>query len=336
MNLEKFVKKELGNFKVEFNKESFLKEIYEIKKVKSKTLNLNSKILIDREIAGIEGELLRIEYIQELLSLQKEYIENSILFLDILSEKDLKYIYMFKPRAVITKEVQLINPVKLFPVPVFVVDDLNDSLKELDIKLKLKKIKIKGTNLFFDVGYGADIFFIIFPYDSKIQSIEDLSFKGSFFVLKEIIRRILNVTKPKGFKIRVLLCDLRFHLNYGLKFHLKKMDKSRIISVLNIQDTGLGNEKLVVKNIRYIIDGLMEANILTGLNRLGMQIERTVLKEFSNIDELINNKSIIWLLSYPNKYKHKLNHFFLSKEFYDDAATMLFLILKNALKSKER
>ncbi len=327
MKLDSFIKEELNRFNIKLNKEIFSKEAFLIKRAKSE-IKLSPVCLINKKVNKINGKSIKVEYIQDILKENPKILKEAIIYKDVLMEHELKYILHIKPKAVIFKNLEFINPIYLFPVPLFKLHEEEVPIN-IDIKLSLKKREINGTNFFFDIGYGADIFYIVFPYDSLKQNERSLSFRGSFEVLKEITRRLLNVTKPKGFRIRILIYDHRFHFNYGLKKHLDNINISRVLSVLNLQDCGLGNEKIVIKNNRYMLDNMTEALIYRELYRIGIEVDRINLFEFSDIDTVFKNKPIVWFLSYPVNKKHNIDYTFLKREYSGKVSAFIFSILKN-------
>ncbi len=328
MKLDSFIKEELNRFNIKLNKEIFSKEAFLIKKAKSE-VKLSSVCLINKKVDKINGKYIKVEYIQDILKENPKILKEAIIYKDVLMEHELKYILHIKPKAVIFRNLEFINPVHFFPVPLFKLHE-EEIPGNIDIQLSLKKREINGTNFFFDIGYGTDIFYIVFPYDSLKQNERNLSFRGSFEVLKEITRRLLNITKPKGFRIRILICDHRFHFNYGLKKHLENINMSRVLSVLNLQDCGLGNEKIVVKNNRYMLDNTTESLIYRELYRMGIYMDRINLFEFSDIDTVFKDKPIVWLLSYPVNKKHNIDYTFLKREYSGKVSAFIFSILKNA------
>ena len=339
MNISEYIQFDLEkSFGLKINREIFSEKVFELKKlyINERKIHLENDIKITKQTGFIEGEIIKEKAIFPFMCGEKEkIIKNSILFLEKVDELDLKYIYMLKPKCVLTKEFSLNQKIKLFNIPIFNVKKFPEKTEDIKIELKTKGKEIHGTNFYIDIGYGNYFFYLILPYDSKIQKIEDLNFLGSYRVLKEIIRRLLKVSYTKGYRVRVLICDLKNHLNIGLKKHFENINISRVLGALNLQDTGLGNEKLIVKNIRYLLDRDMEKRIIKILDKLGVKVERYPMREFSNVDEIVQDIPIVWFYSYPNTNKNSLHSAFLNREFINHSAFVNFSILKNLYREIE-
>ncbi|NPA52048.1 MAG: hypothetical protein GXO22_04065 [Aquificae bacterium] len=330
MKLDRYIKQDLEKtFNIKINREIFSKEIFFYQKTKSSKEKLNSRfgVLYPKEINNQSS--FQIEKVFPFILNEKpKMLEHRLLITPYLSERELKFLTLFNIDSVITEKLQINTPLKVFDIPVLETKNIEKlNIEKLSYKRKTKEIS--GTNLFFDFGYGNYYFLIVLPYDSLEQSLKNLNFIGSYKVTKELIRRIFEVSAPKGYRIRFLFCDHAYHNNIGLVEHIKNINTDKILAVMNLQDTGLGNEKLITKNYRYLLDEYTQRKIIKIANKIGESIKSTVMDDFSNIDLIIKDIPIIWFYSFPNRYKTSLHYNFLPKIYTKKISYILFSIIKN-------
>ncbi len=338
MNLVNYIEE---NLKDRFPNLKIRKEIFSLSTFKFKKINLfqnNSKIKISNFSIGypedldIKGKIYKIpsnnpsEIFQE-----REILKDKIVFIENINHFNFKYFQLINPKLVFTNSMSF-KSIYSEKFPIISSNYIIDENKELQIIGKVKKEEIKGTNYFIDIGYGAYYFYILFPFDSFFQTKDNLIFHGTFNLLKEILRRLFEVKYPKGYRIRILFNDLAYFNYYGLKKHLENIQKKNIICFLNLEATGIGNEKLILKNNRNFLDNFTESRINQIMYEIGAKIKKERLKEFSYLDEILTNIPIIWFFSQPNEEKYNLKKDFLPKKMGDNMAYVLFSIINNLYK----
>ncbi len=315
INREIFSKKFIFLNKVKFSKEKAISKFAVLNIPDTTDTDTNSIINVDKVFPSLTGE-------------KPELLKDKVLIVPYLYESELKFLDILKLKSVITKKVFLDLPIKSFSIPVFELKSIKDiNINEFSFKQRSRELS--GTNLFFDIGYGSYYFLIILPYDSIAQSIDSLDFYSSYKVIKELIRRTLEVSAPKGYRIRFLFSDMLYHNNVGLAEHIKNINMDKILAVMNLQGCGAGNEKLVIKNYRYVLDEYTQLKISTIANKIGEKVEKIYMENYSNIDLIIEDIPVIWFYSYPNKFRTKLHYSFLPREKIKKTSYILFSILKN-------
>jgi hypothetical protein len=338
VDLIKFIEE---NLKDRFPNLEIRKEIFSLSTFKFKKINItqnSSKVkVLDISIGYpdnlyIKEEVYPVEFYNPAeIFAEKEILNNKVIFIKDIDKFNLKYLNLINPKLVLTNS-RFKKTFYSDKFPVISIDSSVDTNAQLNISGKIKKEEIKGTNYFIDIGYGAYYFYILFPFDSFYQTKDDLVFYGTFNLLKEILRRLFEVKYPKGYRIRILFNDLSFYNYYGLKKHLENIQEKNVICFLNLEATGIGNEKLVLKNNRNFLDNFTENRINQILDSIGANIKKERLKEFSIIDDVLPDLPIIWFCSQPNEDKYKLKKEFLSEKMGNNMAYVLFSIINNLYK----
>lgn len=329
------------NLKERFPNIGIRKEIFSLSTFRFKKISLfqnNKKIKILDSSIGYKNDLSLTEDIYKLetnnpseIFNEKGFLENKVIFIEDINNLNLKYINLFKPKAVLTNS-NFKKTIYLENFPIISVNSILDNGSKINIDAKIKKEEIKGTNYFIDIGYGPYYFFILFPFDSFFQKKDDLIFYGSFSLLKEILRRLFEVKYPKGYRIRILFNDLSYFNYYGLKTHLENIQEKNIICFLNLEGTGIGNEKLILKNNRILLDRFTIGRINKILDDIGINIKKDRLKEYSFLDEILPDIPIIWFFSQPNQEKYKLKKEFLPEKIEKNMAYVVFSVINNLYK----
>ncbi len=330
MKLDNYIKYDLEKtFNIKIDREVFSKKVISLEKIKIDKEKGVAKFLIPSLKDLDYKKTIKLNKIfPYILGYKPDLLDGKILLVPQIYEEELKFINLFNVSLVITQRVLVNSPLKMFYTPILETKNIKNLNLE-EVVFKEKSFEINGTNLFFDIGYGSYYFFVILPYDSKTQSINNLSFYGSYKVIKELIRRSLQISSPKGYRIRFLFSDLTYYNNAGLIEHIKNINTEKVLGILNVQNSGLGNEKIVIKNYRYLIDKYTENKIDNILSKIGESVNKIPMKEYTNVDLIIQNSPIIWFYSYPNVHKNKLHYSFLSKDKIKKTAYILFSILKN-------
>ncbi|WP_457642326.1 hypothetical protein [Persephonella sp.] len=304
---------------------SFIKkaEIFiEGKKIKGTPVSIGY-----RRKKTIEGRVFKIEDLTPSVIFEKS-IQNKIFYINRLDKPEkLKYILPLEPQAAIIN-TELKRPIYIEQFPVIYIPSFLKE-KEIKIDLSLKEKEEIAKNYYFDIGYGAYFLFLNFSYDSRFQKKEDIDFYGSFQVFKEIIRRLLEVKKPSGYRIRVLLSDYKYSNYLPLKEHLKKIDPDLILSVIHVENSGLGNEKLILKTDKNIIDNFHFQRIKELFESLGLPLKTGKAENFYFPNLKI---PIIWFSSQPNSNKYTLKKEFLNRNLIDNFASNLFYVINNLYK----
>ncbi|WP_457644492.1 hypothetical protein [Persephonella sp.] len=296
-------------------------------------------ILNDKKIKGkpvstgyigkgsIEGRVYSIDNLTPSVLFQ-ENLKGKIIYIRKVEKPErLRYIFPLKPEAVIVNR-DFERPFFIEEFPVIYIPSL---LKDIEIKINmdLKRYDDIAKNFYFDIGYGAYFLFLIFPYDSRYQTKDSIDFYGGFQVTKEIIRRLLEVKKPSGYRIRVLFSDYKYSGYKPLKEHLKKIDKDLILSIINTENTGLGNEKLIIRTDKNIIDNFHFRRIKYLLEVLNLPLKTDRLEAFYFPDFKV---PVVWFASQPNNNIYTLKKEFLNRELIDKFASNLFYIMNNLYK----
>ena len=322
---------------IEIRKEIFSLSTFKFKNVSISQNNTKIKVLDSSygypQNLNIEGENLYkltsndpSEIFQE-----KGYLDNKIIFIEDINKFNFKYLSLFNPKLVLTNS-KFKKPVYSESIPIFSIWNSLEEEKEIKLSAKIKKEEIKGTNYFIDIGYGPYYFYILFPFDSFFQTENELTFYGTFNLLKEILRRLFEVKYPKGYRIRILFNDLAYFNYYGLRKHLENIQEKNVICFLNLEATGIGNEKLILKNNRIFLDRFTAKRVDKIINDIGIKIKKERLKEYSYIDEILLDVPIIWFNSQPNEEKYNLKKEFLPEKIENNMAYVVFSIINNLYK----
>ncbi|WP_456401745.1 hypothetical protein [Persephonella sp.] len=276
---------------------------------------------------SIEGRVYNIEKLTPSVVFQ-ENINGKILYIGSIDKAEkLRYLLNFKPVSVIINtEIKRPIFIKDYPV-IYIPSILKDN--EVKIHLQLEKKEEITRNIYFDIGYGAYFLFLVFPYDSRYQTKDSLDFYGSFQVTKELIRRLLEVKKPSGYRIRVIFTDYKYIDYLPLKEHLKKIDPDLILAVINTENSGLGNEKLILKTDKHIIDSFHFNRIYELFRQMDIPFKTDRYSGFYFPDLKV---PVVWFSSQPNGNLYSLKKEFLSKKLIENFASNLFYIMNNLYK----
>ncbi len=338
MGLVYFIEENLKN---RFPNIEIRKEVFSLSSFKFKNTSIsqnNTKIKILESSFGYPNDLKIKENVYKLdtnnpseIFQEKGFLENKVIFIEDINRFNLKYLNLFNPKLVITNS-KFKKPIFSENFPIISVWNSVENEQEINFSGKVKKEEIKGTNYFIDIGYGPYYFYILFPFDSFFQTKNDLTFYGTFNLLKEILRRLFEVKYPKGYRVRILFNDLSFFNYYGLKKHLENIQEKNIICFLNLESTGIGNEKLILKNNRIFLDKFILKRINQIISDLGIKIKKERLKEYSYLDEILPDVSIIWFYSQPNEEKFRLKKEFLPEKIENNMSYVVFSIINNLFK----
>lgn len=208
-------------------------------------------------------------------------------------------------------------------------------LKQFEAKFKnrFKEIKInwdfienKGVNLFFDIGFGEKFVIFTLPVGKDFKP-ENLSNLYSVEILFESVRRFIHVNPPKGFRVRFLITDNRDGDLLNLKLHIDKLGKERILTIINLHELGLGNEKLVINGL----DSRMIFKINRVIKENGLNVKMIKWKRGCMADK-IPGINIIEFKSYPNNFIELLPKDFFDEKRKNYAVGLLFLIVTQVFK----
>lgn len=195
-----------------------------------------------------------------------------------------------------------------------------------DIKLNWDFIESKGANLFFDIGFGEKFVIFTLPIGKDFKP-ENLVNFYSLEILFESVRRFIHVNPPKGFRVRFLITDSRDGDLLNLKLHIDKLGKERILTIINLDELGLGNEKLVINGL----DSRMIFKINKVIKENGLNVKMIKWKK-NCMAEKIPGINIIEFKSYPNKFIDLLPKDFFDEKRKNYATGLIFLIVTQVFK----
>lgn len=321
-----------------FKEEELQKESFEYTEfyIKSSVLTIDGKsISIFPQSYGfastdeITGKVISLEKIRPGYVI-RESLKNKVLFVKHLNQYDIPYLVDINPSCVLTTS-DIKKPLYIKDFPIFRVSFPFFGNEKIKIKVSIKEEEEVVENTFVDFGLGNYYIFIHFPYDSRFQEEENLEFYGSFLVIKDIIDRIINVGYPKGFKIRILFTENKFSNYIGLQRHLENFDTDNLLSIINIDGCGLGNEKLItISNKKKIIDTFHIAKTVELMKSLGIKIKKERCAEYFDFSFL--DVPIVWLFSQPNIHMYELNKGFLDEKIPVEFSSTVFYLLNNLYK----
>ena len=316
---------------IDINDENFKTEYCVITKahthIKNKKLNLTPVSFGYEGDELIEGDVEKIPYVFPHIAI--ENFEGKIIYTENIYDLSfIHYLRLSKPKAVITN-TEIKKPIFIKEFPVFYVPSFLNQEK-ISIKLSSKKIRETFTNHYFDIGVGAYFVYINFPYDSLFQDEENISFYSSFKTLLYLLDKFINVKHPRGYRIRIIASDM-LHKDYeGLYRHFENIDTDRVLSVINIQNCGLGNEKLIIKNRRNLIDSYHYSKLKKIFERQKISFQEEKLKDYSNIDRV--KLPIIWFSSQPNEFLYSLKKEFINEKLILNFVNGLYFVINNLYK----
>ncbi|SNZ11058.1 hypothetical protein SAMN06265182_1995 [Persephonella hydrogeniphila] len=292
------------------------------KKIKLKPVSFgyHGKKEIKAPVIEIKGNFPHIAL--QNLSDKIVYIEN------IENLSFLHYLKISNPAAVITN-TEIRKPIFIENFPVFYIPSFIKQ-EELYIKLSTKKIKKEYRNIFLDIGVGTYFIYINLPVDSRFQDINSLSFYGSLSTLIYLLEKLISIKYPKGYRTRIIISDMLFSDYEGLYNHINKIDKDKILSIINIENCGIGNEKLIIKNRRNLLDSFHYIRIKKILEKAGKTYNEEKLEDYSNIDRI--NLPVIWFASQPNESLYNLKKEFLNEKLILNFVNDLFFIINKLYK----
>ena len=293
-------------------------------------MNLNGKkikltpISFGESFDTIQGKIEKFDYVFPHISLKN--LEGKIAYIKNISNlKTFHYLIQAKPKAVLTN-TEIKKPIYIKDFPVFYIPSLlND--QEVIINTKTKRKQFTGENIYFDIGVGAYFIYLHFPFDSRFHNIQSMSFYSTYKTFLELIDKLVKIKHPKGYRIRILITDLMYSNYAGLMNHLKNTNYENILSIFHLENSGAGNEKLVLKNVDNIIDNFHLNRIKKIFSNTGWELKDTTLQDFSNIDYI--KIPIIWFTSYPNERIYFLTKDFLNDKLTENFANQLFYIINN-------
>ncbi|MBK3332359.1 hypothetical protein GWK41_04665 [Persephonella atlantica] len=318
---------------IKLNEERYTAEQYVVKdaslEVSGKKIKLRPVSFNYTGNTTIEGELVRQTECLPHIALKD--FSGKILYVEHIDDLSIfHHIIKSSPSAVITN-TPIKKPLNIKEFPVFYIPSiLNHSNAKIKMSVKRKKVEFK--NFFFDLGVGAYFVYLHFPFDHIYSKPDSIEFYSSFQAFLKLIKKLIEVKHPRGYRTRVLISDMQFSSYLGFFKHMEKVDKDRIISVFHIENCGLGNEKLILKNRKNLLDLFHygKINKILGENRLTFEGEK--LKEFSNIEDV--NIPVIWLTSQPNENLYHLKKEFLNEKFIDNCVSSLFFIINRIYRER--
>jgi hypothetical protein len=250
-------------------------------------------------------------------------LKDKILYIESVNNHSyLRFLKKLPVKAVLINK-NFYRKIYLENFPVIYTPSILENNQKVEIELDLINKEIKSRNFFVDIGLGGNFIIILFPFDSRFQSTEDLAFWGSFQLFLTLLRRFKNF-QSETLKLRFLAVDFKYSNYIELKKHLEHLDN--VIAIYNLDNSGIGNEKLITKVDRYIIDKYHFEKIANILKKKNEELIYDISKDYVEINL---NKPIIWFNSQPNEYLYMLKKEFLNKNLYLDMSEKIFEIIIN-------
>lgn len=207
---------------------------------------------------------------------------------------------------------------------------LDELKRDLNRKFGLSDIydesSISGRALYFDIGYGEKFVLFTLPTDKNF----DLSlFKYSMplEVLKESVRRFIEIKPPTGYRIRFLISFDKEDRYNPVISHISKIGKDKILILVNLEETGLGNEKIVINGLDYI--SLLKIDKILDENRF--RIGKIFRKDGISLAYKTDIK-VLEFVSFPNEFKDVLKREFFDKKRRDFIVMFIFTFLKKVFR----
>ncbi|NPA17033.1 MAG: hypothetical protein GXO05_04740 [Aquificae bacterium] len=275
----------------------------------------------------LTGPVVVYNHVQPSIAL--ENLEGKVLYIKKIDQLGIfHYIKKASPLAVLTN-TEFKKPLYIEEFPVFYLHSFlkQDSVR---IDIKTKKNSKTGRNLYFDIGIGANFLFVHFPFDSRFSDPDGLSFHSSFNTAIQLAEKLGQVKHPKGFRIRFLFSDMYLSNYEGLKKHLKKLDRDRILAIFNIENAGVGNEKLILKDIENLLDKTLLEKVSDVFSRIEKELRCERLKDYSTIGEI--GLPVIWFASQPNLFLYHLKKEFLNEKLISEHVNTIFYLINNIYK----
>ncbi|MDQ7056873.1 MAG: hypothetical protein Q9M89_10710 [Persephonella sp.] len=311
---------------VEINEERYNTEQYAVKgatlEISGKKIKLRPVSFNYRGRTVIEGELIKQTECFPHIALKD--LSEKILYIEHMDDISIfHHIIKSSPSAVITN-TPVKKPLNIKEFPVFYVPSiLNHNRVKIKISIKRKNLEFK--NLFCDLGVGAYFVYLHFPFDQIYSRPDSIEFHSSFQVFLKLVKKLIEVKHPRGYRIRALLSDMQFADYTGFFKHMEKMDRERIISIFHIENCGLGNEKLILKNRKNLLDLFHYRKISKLFMENKTEIKGVKLKDFSVIDKI--DIPIVWFASQPNENMYSLKKDFLNEKLIDNCVSSLFFVI---------
>ncbi len=330
MELSKRVYRELKREFKNIKKESIVLEDYLIKdsyiKLNNNKLKAFPLSLGFKESKKFSGEIITIPSLNGDILLDLDRLKGKILYIkEINKHIYFKYLLLIKPLAVITNS-HFGRKVYSSNFPILGIYSFLNNIHSVEINLDIEKKKYKSQSTFIDFGIGGNVIIILFPFDSRFQKYENLDFYGSFKLFYYLLKRFKNFSS-NIYRIRFLAIDFKYTNYFPLYEHIKKLEN--VIAIYNVENSGLGNEKLIIKTYKYIIDKTHYNKILKIFKENKKNITPAKSEEFVKFPV---NKPIIWFNSQPNMNLYKLDKNFLTDRFILEVSQDIFEIIKNSYK----
>ncbi|WP_457624139.1 hypothetical protein [Persephonella sp.] len=275
----------------------------------------------------IEGPLIRLDRAEPHIAL--ENLSGKILYIREIDDLSIfHHIKKAEPLAVITNT----EPGKPLYSPEFPVFYIHSFLKtdSLQIKIKTKSHNRQFKNVYFDSGVGARFIYIHFPFDSRFVEENQLHFYGSYRCMVELVEKLVRLKHPKGFRLRFIFTDTYLSDYEGLNHHLKNAG-IQPVSIFNIENCGLGNEKFIISTVEdSILDRFHYLRIKNLLQKINLKNEFEKLKDYSTINKA--GTPVVWLASQPNRFMYHLKKEFLNGKLINKSVNTLFYLINNIYK----
>jgi hypothetical protein len=272
---------------------------------------------------AIAGKLAYIEELEPSIIFRKD-LKGKILYIkDVDKHSYLQYLKFVSPKAVLLNK-NFYRKVYIEEFPILYTPSILEDNSDINILIDIDNKAVKSRNFFVDVGLGSRFIIILFPFDSRFQSKDDLSFWGSLQLFLTLLRRFKNF-QSDILKIRFLAVDFKYSNYIELKKHLEHLDN--VLAVYNLDNSGIGNEKLIVKTNRYIIDKYHFEKISEIFKQRNKKFYYDVSSDYV---EMGIKKTVIWFNSQPNEYLYILKKEFLNKNLYLDMSEIIFEIITNS------
>ena len=275
---------------------------------------------------NVAGGIIPVDYLNGDILLRLKELEGKILYIkEIKKHIYLKYLFLIKPLAVITNS-QFGRKIYSSNFPILNIYTFLNTVDFIEINLDIEEKKYKSQNFFIDFGIGGNFIIILFPFDSRFQKYENLDFYGSFKLFQYLLRRFKNFNSTI-YRIRFLAIDFKYSNYFSLYEHMKNLEN--VLAIYNVENSGLGNEKLITKTYKYILDRKHYHKILDIFKKNKKKITPAVSSEFVKFPV---KKPIIWFNSQPNSNLYNLDKKFLTDKFILEVSQDIYEIIKHSYK----
>lgn len=275
---------------------------------------------------NVAGGIIPLDYLNGDILLRMEDLRGKILYIkEIEKHIYLKYLFLIKPLAVITNS-RFGRKIYSSGFPILNVYSFLNTVDFIEINLDIEEKKYKSQNIFIDFGIGGNFIIILFPFDSRYQKFDNLDFYGSFKLFYYLLKRFKNFNS-NIYRIRFLAIDFKYSNYFPLYQHIKNLEN--VIAIYNVENSGLGNEKLIMKTYKYIIDKEHYRKILKIFHKNKKNLTPAVSSEFVKFPV---DKPIVWFNSQPNINLYNLDKKFLTDKFILEVSQDIYEIIKNSYK----